>query len=119
MITNKDIDEAIRFGIDRNIYKDAKELTERYLMDRLGLSLAMQTNLEKRDPQNKTYSCGFIPGDLRKYLYESTVTHTHFSINAVKRMLSEIATDAEKNDIEIKYSILPNGVYVASFTKTK
>lgn len=48
MITNKDIDDAIHFGIERNIYKDAKELTERYLMDRLGLSLAMESNLEKK-----------------------------------------------------------------------
>lgn len=48
MITNKDINEAIRFGMDRNTYKDAKELTERYLMDRLGMALAMQTNLEKK-----------------------------------------------------------------------
>ena len=119
MITNKNIDEAIRFGIDRNIYKDAKELTERYLMNKLGVSLAMKPDLEKRDPKNKTYSFGFIPGDLRKYLHENTVTHTYFSMDAVKRMLSEIATDAKKNDIEIRYSTLPNGVYVASFTKTK
>lgn len=119
MITNKDIDEAIRFGIDQNIYKDAKELTERYLMDRLGLSLAIESNLEKRDPRNKTYCCHFHPKNLFKYLYENTVTHARFDETALKHMLDDITTDAKKNDIDIRYGILSNGFCGVSFTKTK
>lgn len=119
MITNKNIDDAIHFGIERNIYKDAKELTERYLMDRLGLSLAMESNLEKRDPRNKTYCCHFHPTNLIKYLYENTVTHARFDKTALEDMLNDIAVDAKKNDIEIRYGTSSNGFYCASFTKTK
>lgn len=119
MITNKNINDAIHFGIERNIYKDAKELTERYLMDRLGLSLAMESNLEKRDPRNKTYCCHFHPTNLIKYLYENTVTHAHFDKTALEDMLNDIAVDAKKNDIEIRYCTSSNGFYHASFTKMK
>ena len=119
MITSKNIDDAIHFDIERNIYKDAKELTERYLMNRLGLSLAMESNLEKRDPQNKTYCCHFHPTNLIKYLYENTVTHAHFEKTTLEDMLNDIAVDAKKNNIEIRYGILRNGFYGVSFTKIK
>lgn len=119
MITNKNIDDAIHFGIERNIYKDAKELTERYLIDRLSLSLTMEDGLDKRDPKNRTYCCHFHPANLIKYLHENTVTHARFNETTLKNMLNDIATDAKKNDIEIRYGFLSNGFYGVSFTKMK
>ena len=42
MINQKDIDSAIRYGTERNIDKEARGLTERYLLDKLGEYIALK-----------------------------------------------------------------------------
>ena len=37
MITSKDIDDAVHYGTERNLDKEARELTEHYLLDKLGI----------------------------------------------------------------------------------
>ena len=53
MINQKDIDSAIRYGTKRNIDKEARELTERYLLDKLGEYIALK-NPKKVPTQTPT-----------------------------------------------------------------
>lgn len=54
MINQKDIDSAIRYGTERNIDKEAKELTERYLLNKLGEYIALKKNPKKVSTQTPT-----------------------------------------------------------------
>lgn len=55
MINQKDIDSAIRYGTERNIDKEAKELTERYLLNKLGEYIALKKSKESLDANPDTH----------------------------------------------------------------
>lgn len=42
MINQKNIDSAIRYGTEQNIDKEARKLTERYLLDKLREYIALK-----------------------------------------------------------------------------
>lgn len=116
MITQKDINNAIHLGMEHNLYEEAMELTEHYLMDNLSMGIAMT---KKINPDRKEWLCGFRLADLENYLYENSTIHARFNKSMIQRILQGVATNAEKNNIKIKYTFSPINICFVAFTKTQ
>lgn len=79
MITSKDIDEAIHYGEERNLDKEARELTERYLLDKLGEFIAIKKSKEDINKNTNQHVFTISLKGLQRYLCSTTVLRVCYS----------------------------------------
>ena len=123
MINQKDIDEAIHYGTERNLDKEARELTERYLLDKLGEFIALKKSKESIESINintDTHIFTISLKDLQRYLCSATMLRVRYSYNALCRILNAVSKDAKENNIKIRYAHAPKqGNIIVLITKTQ
>lgn len=120
MITSKDIDETIHYGTERNLDKEARELTERYLLDKLGEFIALKKSKEDINKNTNQHVFTISLKGLQRYLCEATVLHICYSYNALCRILNAVSKDAKENGIKIRYAHTPKkGKIIVLITKTQ
>ena len=104
MINQNDIDSAIRYGTERNIDKEAKELTERYLLNKLGEYIALKKSKESLDANPDTHIVTISLKNLQRSLCGTTMLRICYRYDALYRILNAIAKDAKKNGVRIRYA---------------
>lgn len=120
MITSKDIEEAIHYGSERNLDKEARELTERYLLDKLGEFIALKKSKEDINKNTNQHVFTISLKGLQRYLCEATVLHICYSYNALCRILNTVSKDAKETGIKIRYAHAPKqGNIIVLITKTQ
>lgn len=120
MISQNDIDEAIHYGEERNLDKEARELTERYLLDKLGEFIALKKSKEDINKNTNQHVFTISLKGLQRYLCSTTVLRVCYSYNALCRILNTVAKDAKESDIKIRYAHAPKqGNIIVSITKTQ
>lgn len=110
MITSKNIDEAIHYGAEQNLDKEARELTERYLLDKLGKFIALKKpkeSIENVNINTDTHIFTISLKDLQRYLCGATVLRVCYRYHALCRILNAVAKDAKENGIKIRYAHAP------------
>ena len=118
MISQNNIDEAVQYGTKRNLDKETRELTERYLLDKLGEFIALKKF--KKDINKNTDQHVFTISlkGLQQYLCDTTVLRVCYSYNALCRILNAISKDAKENGIKIRYARAPKkGKIIVLITK--
>ena len=120
MITSKDIDEAIHYGEERNLDKEARELTERYLLNKLGEFIALKKSKEELDKNAEQHVFTISLKGLQSYLCSATTLRVCYNYNALCRILNAVAKDAKESDVKIQYAHAPKqGNIIVLITKTQ
>ena len=120
MINQNDIDEAVQYGTKRNLDKEARELTERYLLDKLGEFIALKKSKEDIDKNTDQHVFTISLKGLQSYLCSATTLRVCYNYNALCRILNAVSKDAKENGIKIRYAHTPKkGKIIVLITKTQ